>query len=175
MGRGAYNKTDNPNLNCLFEGDHLIFIIIIFTGNECHFSSCLGSLKGILDLFVCTSQLNNGFLCLSICFIIYHHLILQASRRELIQMDFEAILKYFRISMPKKYLDEEEYKKLVNSALGFRVCADDVILLTLLWFSSLRWLNIVLWVVSGNSRDGTCEKSKGTRKMISQNLLIKIL
>ena len=42
-------------------------------------------------------------------------------------MDFEAILKYFRISMPKKYLDEEEYKKLVNSALGFRVCADDVI------------------------------------------------
>ena len=60
-------------------------------------------------------------------FIIRHHLILQASRRELIQMDFEAILKYFRISMPKKYLDEEEYKKLVNSALGFRVCADDVI------------------------------------------------
>ena len=42
-------------------------------------------------------------------------------------MDFEAILKYFRISMPKKYLDEEEYKKLVNSALGFRVCADDLI------------------------------------------------
>ena len=29
--------------------------------------------------------------------------------------------------MPKKYLDEEEYKKLVNSALGFRVCADDFI------------------------------------------------
>ena len=60
-------------------------------------------------------------------FIIHHHLILQASRRELIQMDFEAILKYFRISMPKKYLDEEEYKKLVNSALGFRVCAENVI------------------------------------------------
>ena len=60
-------------------------------------------------------------------FIIHHHLIFQASRRELIQMDFEAILKYFRISMPKKYLDEEEYKKLVNSALGFRVCVGDVI------------------------------------------------
>lgn len=65
--------------------------------------------------------------CLLNSFIIHHYLILQASRRELIQMDFEAILKYFRISMPKKYLDEEEYKKLVNSALGFRVCADDVI------------------------------------------------
>ena len=36
-------------------------------------------------------------------------------------MDFEDILKYFRVSMPKKYLDEEEYKKLINSALGFRV------------------------------------------------------
>jgi len=36
-------------------------------------------------------------------------------------MDFEDILKYFRVSMPKKYLDEEEYKKLINSALSFRV------------------------------------------------------
>ena len=36
-------------------------------------------------------------------------------------MDFEDILKYFRVSMPKKYLEEEEYKKLINSALGFRV------------------------------------------------------
>lgn len=45
----------------------------------------------------------------------------QASRRELIQMDFEAILKYFRVSMPKKYLDEDEYKKLITSALSFRV------------------------------------------------------
>lgn len=67
-------------------------------------------------------------------------------------MDFEAILKYFRISMPKKYLDEEEYKKLVNSALGFRVCADDVIFIkqTLLWFSSLRWLNTILRAVGGH-------------------------
>ena len=36
-------------------------------------------------------------------------------------MDFEDILKYFRVFMPKKYLEEEEYKKLINSALGFRV------------------------------------------------------
>lgn len=36
-------------------------------------------------------------------------------------MDFEAILKYFRVSMPKKYLDEDEYKKLITSALSFRV------------------------------------------------------
>ena len=49
---------------------------------------------------------------------------------------------------------------------------------------SLRWLNTVLWAVSGNSRDRTCfkldkqtwrRKSNGTQKTISQNLLIKIL
>ena len=50
----------------------VITFIIIFTGNEYHFSSCLGSLKGILDLFVCTSQLNNTIvvfilLCLLLC------------------------------------------------------------------------------------------------------------
>ncbi|KAK2555492.1 Rab GTPase-activating protein tbc-11 [Acropora cervicornis] len=46
--------------------------------------------------------------------------LLKASRKELIQMDFESILKYFRVTMPKKYLEEEEYKKLINSAMGFR-------------------------------------------------------
>lgn len=66
----------------------------------------------IMDLFLCHGM--------SVIFQVALAL-LKASRRELIQMDFEAILKYFRISMPKKYLDEEEYKKLVNSALGFRV------------------------------------------------------
>ena len=49
----------------------------------------------------------------------------------------------------------------------------------------LRWLNTVLRAVSGNSRDGACfkildkqtwsEKSNGTQKTISQNLLSKIL
>jgi len=47
-------------------------------------------------------------------------------------MDFEDILKYFRVSMPKKYLDEEEYKKLINSALGFRVSDLFLILRSLL-------------------------------------------
>ena len=49
---------------------------------------------------------------------------------------------------------------------------------------NLRWLNTVLRVVSGNSRDRACfkldkqtwrQKSNGTQKTISQNLLIKIL
>lgn len=66
----------------------------------------------IMDLFLCHGM--------SVIFQVALAL-LKGSRRELIQMDFESILKYFRVSMPKKYLDEEEYKKLINSAMGFRV------------------------------------------------------
>lgn len=66
----------------------------------------------IMDLFLCYGM--------GVIFQVALGL-LKASRRELIQMDFEDILKYFRVSMPKKYLDEEEYKKLINSALSFRV------------------------------------------------------
>jgi len=62
------------------------------------------------------------FLCYGMCVIFQVALaLLKASRKELIQMDFESILKYFRVTMPKKYLEEEEYKKLINSAMGFRV------------------------------------------------------
>ena len=48
----------------------------------------------------------------------------------------------------------------------------------------LRWLNKVLWAVSGNSRDGACfkldkqtwcRKSNGTQNTICQNLVIRIL
>ena len=52
VGGEHTTKYTTQTLTVCIEGDHLIFIIIIFTGNECHFSSCLGSLKGILDLFV---------------------------------------------------------------------------------------------------------------------------
>ena len=49
---------------------------------------------------------------------------------------------------------------------------------------NLRWLNTVLWAVSGNLRDGECfdldkqtwrRKRNGKQKTISQNLPIKIL
>lgn len=66
----------------------------------------------IMDLFLCHGMRVIFQVALGL---------LKASRRELIQMDFEAILKYFRVSMPKKYLDEDEYKKLITSALSFRV------------------------------------------------------
>lgn len=66
----------------------------------------------IMDLFLCHGMRVIFQVALAL---------LKASRRDLIQMDFESILKYFRVSMPKKYLDEEEYKKLINSAMGFRV------------------------------------------------------
>ena len=53
-----------------------------------------------------------------------------------------------------------------------------------MYLVSLKWLNTVFRAVSVNARDGACfkldketwrRKSNGTQKMISQNLLIKIL
>ncbi|KXJ05964.1 Rab GTPase-activating protein 1-like [Exaiptasia diaphana] len=46
--------------------------------------------------------------------------LLKDARKELLQLDFEGILKYFRVTMPKKYMDEERYKQLFASALGIK-------------------------------------------------------
>ncbi|KXJ13863.1 Rab GTPase-activating protein 1 [Exaiptasia diaphana] len=47
--------------------------------------------------------------------------LLKDARKELLQLDFEGILKYFRVTMPKKYMDEERYKQLFASALGIKI------------------------------------------------------
>lgn len=36
-------------------------------------------------------------------------------------LDFEGVLKYFRVSMPKKYMDEKQCEKLLNVAFGMKV------------------------------------------------------
>uniref|UniRef100_H2YCK6 Rab-GAP TBC domain-containing protein n=1 Tax=Ciona savignyi TaxID=51511 RepID=H2YCK6_CIOSA len=43
--------------------------------------------------------------------------LLQCSRRELLALDFEGILKYFRVQLPKKYRSEEHTKLLIQTAL----------------------------------------------------------
>ena len=39
-------------------------------------------------------------------------------------LDFESVLKYFRVSMPKKYLDESQCDKLMNVAFSMKVSSD---------------------------------------------------
>ena len=58
-------------------------------------------------------------ICLSLIFVLY-----QEARKELLQLDFEGILKHFRVTMPKKYMDEERYKQLFSTALGIKVCLE---------------------------------------------------
>ena len=59
----------------------------------------------ILDLF-----LSEGFL---VIFSIALSL-LKASQRDLLALDFEGILKYFRVIMPKKYRSEQNFKELIQ-------------------------------------------------------------
>jgi hypothetical protein len=45
----------------------------------------------------------------------------QASRRDLLALDFEGVLKYFRVSLPKKYRSEEAAAELIHSAASYKV------------------------------------------------------
>ncbi|CAM1301965.1 RABGAP1 (predicted), partial [Pycnogonum litorale] len=47
--------------------------------------------------------------------------LLLMSKEDLLALDFEGILKYFRVSLPKKYRTEESAKQLVNSAVKIKV------------------------------------------------------
>lgn len=45
----------------------------------------------------------------------------QASRSQLLQQDFEGILKHFRVSLPKRYSSEKETNQLVAQAVSTKV------------------------------------------------------
>ena len=43
------------------------------------------------------------------------------SKKELLSLDFEGILKYFRVSLPKKYRNEETARQLFKVATSIKV------------------------------------------------------
>ena len=43
------------------------------------------------------------------------------SRKDLTSLDFEGILKYFRVSLPKKYRSEENVRQLFKLATSLKV------------------------------------------------------
>ncbi|XP_071518028.1 rab GTPase-activating protein 1-like isoform X2 [Panulirus ornatus] len=47
--------------------------------------------------------------------------LLQMSKKELLSLDFEGILKYFRVSLPKKYRNEEVARQLFKIATSVKV------------------------------------------------------
>ncbi len=54
-------------------------------------------------------------------FMIFVFLYSQDSKKEFLAQDFEGVLKQFRVSIPKKYMDEEQCKQLINVAFGVKV------------------------------------------------------
>jgi len=47
--------------------------------------------------------------------------LLTECKRDLLQLDFEGILKYFRVSLPKKCRSEEAAKQLIKHACSIKV------------------------------------------------------
>ncbi|GFR04911.1 rab GTPase-activating protein 1 [Trichonephila clavata] len=47
--------------------------------------------------------------------------LLMFSQKELLALDFEGVLKHFRVSLPKKYRTEESAKLLIHSAIKIKV------------------------------------------------------
>lgn len=46
---------------------------------------------------------------------------LQVSKKELLGLDFEGTLKFFRVSLPKRYRNEENARQLVKTAVATKV------------------------------------------------------
>ena len=45
---------------------------------------------------------------------------MQMSRKDLLSLDFEGILNYFRVSLPKKFQSEEECQQLFHVVFSFK-------------------------------------------------------
>uniref|UniRef100_A0A158R5T0 PID domain-containing protein n=1 Tax=Syphacia muris TaxID=451379 RepID=A0A158R5T0_9BILA len=47
--------------------------------------------------------------------------LLKDSKKELLQLDFEGALKYFRVVLPRKYRNEASAKELIHQAVNFKI------------------------------------------------------
>uniref|UniRef100_A0A915C2F0 Rab GTPase-activating protein 1 n=2 Tax=Ascarididae TaxID=6250 RepID=A0A915C2F0_PARUN len=47
--------------------------------------------------------------------------LLKASKKELLQLDFEGALKYFRVVLPRKYRTEANAKELIHQAVKLKI------------------------------------------------------
>ncbi|KAK3719378.1 hypothetical protein RRG08_029534 [Elysia crispata] len=67
---------------------------------------------GILDLFL--SEGNLTIFCVALA-------LLKSSRKELLSHEFEGVLKYFRVHLPKKYRSEGSARELMACAVSMKV------------------------------------------------------
>ena len=55
--------------------------------------------------------------------IIFFCTYLQVSRKDLLALDFEGVLKYFRVQLPKRFRTEEATSELMQTAVSCKVKA----------------------------------------------------
>lgn len=67
---------------------------------------------GILDLFL--SEGNLTIFCVALA-------LLKSSRKELLSHEFEGVLKYFRVHLPKKYRSESSARELMACAVSTKI------------------------------------------------------
>lgn len=58
--------------------------------------------------------------------------LLKASKKELLQLDFEGALKYFRVVLPRLYRTEANAKELIHKAVKLKV--------GFVWFIFVRYI-----------------------------------
>ena len=56
--------------------------------------------------------------------------LLSLSKKDLLALDFEGVLKYFRVSLPKKFRTEENGKHLLRTAVAIKIKVSHIRLLT---------------------------------------------
>ena len=54
-------------------------------------------------------------------FVLTHSTVPQLSRKDLLALDFEGALRYFRVALPKRYRSEENARELINTAVALKV------------------------------------------------------
>lgn len=52
---------------------------------------------------------------------VYFFFFFKMSKKDLLALDFEGILKYFRVTLPKKYRSEKNARDLLTAAINIKV------------------------------------------------------
>ena len=78
---------------------YFVNLITVFggyaAGNKNNLPSCISTIKG--------NQVVYSYVCMSL-----KTYVLQISRKDLLSHDFEGIMKYFRVHLPKKFTSDED-------------------------------------------------------------------
>ncbi|KAI1709246.1 rab-GTPase-TBC domain-containing protein [Ditylenchus destructor] len=104
--------------------EHELYIHFYNTGVETHMYAS----QWFLTLFTAKFPLQMVFFIIDLFLsegvnTIFHIslALLQDSKKDLLQLDFEGILKYFRVTLPRKYRTENNARELIRNAVKLKI------------------------------------------------------